>query len=64
MYEGVGRMFVLSEKKRVMQGLEDKCKQCEAKISSLEKNKEYLEKSLKDSENSLRELISTKQGKK
>ena len=64
MFEGVGRMFVLSEKTKILKGLEEKSKQCETKMSTLEKNKEYLDKSLKDSENSLRELIAAKQGKK
>lgn len=64
MYEGIGRMFVLSEKNKVLKNLEEKTKTCENKINNLEKSKEYLDKSLKDSENSLRELISVKQGKK
>lgn len=64
MYEGIGRMFVLSDKPAVLKSLEEKSKTCETKISNLEKTKDYLEKSLKDSENSLRELISVKQGKK
>ena len=64
MYEGIGRMFVLSDKKKIMTNLEHKSKQCENKMANLEKTKEYLDKSLKDSENSLRELISAKQGKK
>ncbi|RNA25093.1 Prefoldin subunit 1 [Brachionus plicatilis] len=64
MYEGIGRMFVLSDKPAVLKSLEEKSKTCETKIQSLEKTKEYLEKSLKDSENSLRELITVKQGKK
>lgn len=64
MYEGVGRMFVLSEKAKILNNLETKTKQCETKIANLEKSKEYLDKSLKDSENSLRELISAKQAKK
>ena len=64
MYEGIGRMFVLSDKKKILESLEEKSKQCDAKMKSLEKSKEYLDKSLKDSENSLRELITAKQGKK
>ena len=64
MFEGVGRMFVLSEKKKVLEGLEAKAKQCGARIDSLEKSKEYLDKNLKESESSLRELIAVKQGKK
>jgi prefoldin subunit 1 len=64
MYEGIGRMFALSTKDKVLHNLEEKAKLCDTKIINLEKSKEYLEKSLKDSENSLRELISVKQGKK
>ena len=64
MYEGIGRMFVLSDKQKILENLEEKTKQCDGKIKGLEKTKEYLDKSLKDSENSLRELISVKQGKK
>lgn len=64
MYEGIGRMFVLSDKPKILSSLEQKTQQCEAKIATFEKNKEYLEKNLKDSENSLRELISAKQAKK
>ena len=64
MYEGIGRMFVLSDKPKVLKNLDEKSKTCDAKIQSLDKTRERLEKSLKDSENSLRELISVKQGKK
>lgn len=64
MYEGIGRMFVLSDKSKILETLDLKTRQCENKMASLEKNKEYIEKSLKDSETSLRELISVKQGKK
>ena len=64
MFEGIGRMFALSTKDKILKGLDDKGKLCENKITGLEKTKEYLDKSLKDSENSLRELIQVKQGKK
>lgn len=64
MYEGIGRMFVLSQKAKIMDTLDLKTKQCENKAASLEKNRDYIEKSLKESEKSLRELISVKQGKK
>ena len=64
MYEGVGRMFCLSNRSAILKNLEEKGKVCDQKITSLEKSKEYLEKSQKDSENSLRELITAKQAKK
>lgn len=60
MYEGIGRMFILCDKARIMTNLDEKMKSYDSKIISLEKTKEYLEKSLKDSENSLRELINNK----
>ena len=63
MYEGIGRMFVLSDKKKILENLEEKAKTCDAKMKNLEKTKEYLEKTVKDSEESLRELIAVKRGK-
>jgi prefoldin subunit 1 len=60
MYEGIGRMFILCDKKRIMDNLDEKMKSYESKITSLDKTREYLEKSLKDSENSLREMITAK----
>lgn len=64
MYEGIGRMFVLSDKSNILKNLNEKSKTCETKIASLEKSKDYLEKSEKDCQTSLRELIAAKQGKK
>ena len=40
--------------------LKEKCSTCEDKIKTHESSKEYLSRSLKDSENSLRELIAQK----
>ena len=42
MYEGIGRMFVLSDKKKILANLEEKAKTCDAKLKSFEKSKEYL----------------------
>ena len=64
MYEGVGRMFCLSNKSFILKNLEAKGKVCDQKIIGLEKSKEYLEKNQKESELALRELIATKQAKK
>ena len=64
MYEGVGRMFCLSNKYFILKNLEAKGKVCDQKIIGLEKSKEYLEKNQKESELALRELIATKQAKK
>lgn len=60
LYESCGRMFMLSSKSDVDQTLDKKQEGCKEKIKNLEANKTYLERSLKDSENSLRELIAVK----
>jgi len=57
MYDSVGRMFVLAESKDILAKLSKKKSTCEEKIKTWEASKEYMEKSLKESENSLRELI-------
>jgi prefoldin subunit 1 len=59
-YESVGRMFILSDKQTVAGRLTDKQSSCQEKIKTLESNKEYLERNLKESENSLRELVAQK----
>ena len=61
-YESVGRMFLLSTKDDIDKMLDRKQDTCKDKIKNLEGNKKYLEKSIKESENSLRELIVAKKG--
>ena len=61
-YESVGRMFLLSSKEDIDKMLDRKQDTCKEKIKNLEGNKKYLEKSIKESENSLRELIVAKKG--
>jgi len=61
-YESVGRMFLLSTKEDIDKMLDRKQDTCKEKIKNLEGNKKYLEKSIKESENSLRELIVAKKG--
>lgn len=56
-YESVGRMFVLQSIKEVMEGLQSKINQAEDKIKGIEANKEYLQKSVKEQENSIREML-------
>merc|ERR1711890_47705 len=60
LYESVGRMFLLSSSAEVSEMLTKKQDQSKEKIKNLEANKTYLERSLKDSENSLRELVAQK----
>ena len=60
LYESVGRMFLLSSSAEVSEMLTKKQDQSKEKIKNLEANKTYLEQSLKDSENSLRELVAQK----
>jgi len=59
-YEGVGRMFVLQPIETVEKNLVDKVKACEEKVKSLENGKVYLERSIKEGEENLRELIQSK----
>ncbi|XP_025102429.1 prefoldin subunit 1-like isoform X1 [Pomacea canaliculata] len=60
-YEGVGRMFLLMSIPVVRENLAKKKDQAEDKIKTIETNKEYLEKSLKENEQNLRELVLSKQ---
>nr|CAG4636703.1 EOG090X0LK7 [Eubosmina coregoni] len=57
MYESVGRMFVLKESSVTRSNLDNKIKSCQEKIKNLEGTKGYLERSLKESENNIREMI-------
>ncbi|CAH1407815.1 unnamed protein product [Nezara viridula] len=56
-YESVGRMFILTPVSTVLQNLGAKSVTCSEKIKTLEGNKSYLEKTLKESENNLREMV-------
>ncbi|KAK9732077.1 Prefoldin subunit [Popillia japonica] len=56
-YESVGRMFVLTPVSDVKNNLKKKQDAADEKINKLENNKTYLERSLKESENNLREMV-------
>ena len=60
LYESVGRMFMLSSRSDISQMLDKKQDAAKDKIKNLEANKTYLERNLKDGENSLRELVTQK----
>lgn len=62
-YESVGRMFLLDDIVSIKDGLEKRTKNAEEKIKTLENNKTYLQKSLKESENNLREMVQQRQNK-
>ncbi|XP_063301344.1 prefoldin subunit 1 isoform X2 [Pelobates fuscus] len=55
-YEGVGRMFVLQSKENIHTHLLNKQKIADKKIVELEK-KSYLERSVKDAEDNIREML-------
>lgn len=61
MYQSVGRMFIVADVDEIKKSLDDRIKAYNEKIKSFENNKSYLEKSLKESENNLREMIVQKQ---
>ncbi|XP_054778629.1 prefoldin subunit 1-like [Prosopis cineraria] len=56
-YKSIGRMFVLETKTTLMTEQENKIKDSEASITSLQSSKEYLEKQIAEVENNLRELL-------
>lgn len=60
-YESVGRMFLLTDIPMVRNNLKAKVGKCNEKITSLQSNKEYLERSMTESQNNLREMIKLKQ---
>lgn len=59
-YESVGRMFMLTPIDQVKENLKVRQNTAEEKIKVLENSKSYLETSLKEATNNLRELVQTK----
>ncbi|XP_053107034.1 prefoldin subunit 1 isoform X1 [Hemicordylus capensis] len=57
MYEGVGRMFILQSKGVIHNQLLEKKKIAEEKIKELEQRKSYLERSVKEAEDNIREML-------
>ncbi|XP_063058682.1 prefoldin subunit 1 [Engraulis encrasicolus] len=57
MYEGVGRMFILQSKDEISKQLTDKQKTADDKIKELEQKKTYLERSVKEAEDNIREML-------
>uniref|UniRef100_A0A8C0NVA1 Prefoldin subunit 1 n=2 Tax=Canis lupus familiaris TaxID=9615 RepID=A0A8C0NVA1_CANLF len=57
MYEGVGRMFILQSKEVIHSQLLEKQKIAEEKIKELEQKKSYLERSVKEAEDNIREVL-------
>ncbi|KAM6907429.1 prefoldin subunit 1 [Xenentodon cancila] len=57
LYEGVGRMFILQSKEEINNLLTDKQKTLEEKIKELEQRKVYLERSVKEAEDNIREML-------
>ncbi|KAM8971934.1 prefoldin subunit 1 [Pelodytes ibericus] len=57
MYEGVGRMFVLQNKENIHTQLLNKQRKADEKIAELEQKKSYLERSVKDAEDNIREML-------
>ncbi|XP_024120631.1 prefoldin subunit 1 isoform X2 [Oryzias melastigma] len=57
LYEGVGRMFILQSREEVNNLLTDKQKTVDEKIKELEQKKVYLERSVKEAEDNIREML-------
>ncbi|GAB4833060.1 prefolding complex chaperone subunit [Ancistrocladus abbreviatus] len=56
-YKSIGRTFVLEPQSVLMNEQEQKLKDSEAAIASLQASKDYLEKQMTEVENNLRELL-------
>ncbi|KAJ1413521.1 Prefoldin beta-like [Sesbania bispinosa] len=56
-YKSVGKLFALETKATLMNEQENKFKDSETSITSLQSSKEYLEKQMEEVENNLRELL-------
>ncbi|XP_006875615.1 PREDICTED: uncharacterized protein LOC102836051 [Chrysochloris asiatica] len=57
MHEGVGRMFILQSKEVIHNQLLEKQKIAEEKIEELEQKKSYLERSVKEAEDNIPEML-------
>ncbi|XP_072230765.1 prefoldin subunit 1 [Leuresthes tenuis] len=57
LYEGVGRMFILQSKEEINNLLTDKQRTVDEKIKELEQRKVYLERSVKEAEDNIREML-------
>ncbi|XP_041808079.1 prefoldin subunit 1 [Chelmon rostratus] len=57
LYEGVGRMFILQSKEEINNQLTDRHKTADEKIKELEQKKLYLERSVKEAEDNIREML-------
>ncbi|KAI8571231.1 hypothetical protein RHMOL_Rhmol01G0103100 [Rhododendron molle] len=56
-YKSIGRTFVLEPKSVLMEEQEQKLKDSETAIASLQNSKEYLDKQIAEVENNLKELL-------
>ncbi|EFN79929.1 prefoldin subunit 1 [Harpegnathos saltator] len=62
-YESVGRMFLLDDISNIKNMLDNRMKTSDEKIKTLDNNKTYLQRSLKESEDDIREMIQQRQNK-
>jgi len=61
MYKAVGRMFLLQPQADIVKDLQDKKTAFTDKIKQLETSKEYLQRSIEECKNNVRELVMSKQ---
>uniref|UniRef100_A0A069DVT8 Putative molecular chaperone prefoldin subunit 1 n=1 Tax=Panstrongylus megistus TaxID=65343 RepID=A0A069DVT8_9HEMI len=62
-YESLGRMFIRTPIPTILENLNTRSVACAEQIKSLENNKAFLEKSMKESENNLREMVQQRKEK-
>jgi len=61
LYKAIGRMFLLQPNEDIKKDLKDKQKSFTEKIKTLETSKEYLQRSIEECKNNVRELVMSKQ---
>ncbi|XP_065177158.1 prefoldin subunit 1-like [Sycon ciliatum] len=62
-YDSVGRCFILRPADDISKMLDDRVKTSEERIKTLDEQKGYMEKNVKESQESLRELVRQKQSR-
>ena len=60
-YQAVGRMFMLEPISDVRSSLKKRIKEGEDKVKTIDQSKGHLQKSVKDQENNIREMLSARQ---
>ena len=59
-YEAVGRMFLYQPVKTIQENLQEKMRETDSKVKTIEGNKQHLENKIKEHENNIREMLTAR----